>query len=151
MKLTPSQVKNLMRRGLRLLVDPEPERAERERCTAFFDHRCAYCGTLVLDGQGDLDHLLSAARGGRNHISNRVFSCKRCNAKEKRDKAWKEFLVEKTGTGSAMEARLHKIDEWINLAGAVPPLTEAALHIIKEESERVTAVYDQACKRVRDA
>jgi hypothetical protein len=151
MKLTPSQVKNLMRRGLRLLVDPEPETAERERCIAFFDHLCAYCGTRVVDGQGDLDHLLSAARGGRNHISNRVFSCKQGNAKEKRDKAWKMFLIEKTGMGSAMQARLNKIDEWINLAGAVPPLTQATLHIIEEESQRVTAVYDQACKRVRGA
>jgi len=61
------------------------------------------------------------------------------------------FLIEKTGMGSAMQARLNKIDEWINLAGAVPPLTQATLHIIEEESQRVTAVYDQACKRVRSA
>lgn len=149
MKLTPSQVKNNMCRGLRLLVDPEPERAERERCIAFFGGRCAYCGTKVVASQGTLDHLLAAARGGRNHISNRVFSCRLCNDKEKRDRDWKEFLIEKTGTDRMMGARLDKINQWINLAGAVPPLTEAILQTIEQEAKRVTAVYDQACKRVR--
>jgi hypothetical protein len=36
MKLTPAQVKNLMRRGLRFLVDPEPEPAEKDRMIALF-------------------------------------------------------------------------------------------------------------------
>lgn len=151
MKLTPSQVKNLMRRGLRLLVDPEPARAERERCIEFFGSCCAYCGMQVVVGQGTLDHLLAAALGGRNHVSNRVFSCRECNDKEKRDRAWKEFLIEKTGTEAMMGARLDKISEWINLAGAVPPLTESTLQTIEDEAKRVTAAYDQACKRVRGA
>ena len=151
MKLTPSQVKNNMRRGLRLLVDPEPERAERERCIAFFSGCCAYCGTKVVDGQGTLDHLLAASRGGRNHISNRVFSCRQFNDKEKRDRAWKGFLIRKTGTEEIMGTRLDKISEWIKLAGAVRPLTEATLKTIEEEAQRVTALYDQACKRVREA
>jgi hypothetical protein len=45
--LTPSQVKNIMRRGLRLLVDPNLEHDERLRITAFFENRCAYCGTRI--------------------------------------------------------------------------------------------------------
>jgi hypothetical protein len=35
MKLTPAQVKNLMRRGLRFLVDPEPDRTDKDRLIAF--------------------------------------------------------------------------------------------------------------------
>ena len=50
-----------------------------------------------------------------------------------------------------MGTRLDKISEWINLAGAVPPLTEATLQTIEQEAKRVTAGYDQACKRVREA
>ena len=42
-KLTPAQVKNLMRRGLRFLIDPEPERADKDRMIAFFVHSCALC------------------------------------------------------------------------------------------------------------
>jgi hypothetical protein len=151
MKLTPSQVKNNMRRGLRLLVDPEPDRAERERCIAFFGGCCAYCGTKIVDGQGTLDHLLAASRGGRNHISNRVFSCRQCNDKEKRERPWKEFLTEKTGREKMMQSRLDKISEWINFTGAVPPLSEATLRTIEQEGQRATAVYEQACKRVREA
>ncbi len=150
MKLTPSQVKNLMGRGLRLLVDPEPEPEQKERCIAFFKHRCAYCGAAV-NGQGDLDHLLSAAQGGRNHISNRVFSCKECNSKGKRDRPWEQFLLERSGTGEVMESRRQKITEWISLAGAIPPLTEGTIRAIEEESQKATRAYDKACERVRSA
>ena len=50
-----------------------------------------------------------------------------------------------------MVSRLDKINEWINLAGAVPPLAEAILQTIEQEAKRVTAVYDEACKSVRGA
>ncbi|HEY0323065.1 MAG TPA: HNH endonuclease signature motif containing protein [Pyrinomonadaceae bacterium] len=149
MKLTPSQVKNLMRRGLRFLVDPEPAVEERQRAIAFFGHCCAYCGTPIGHGKGDLDHLVPAAKGGRNHISNRVFSCKPCNAEEKRDKDWEEFLLEKCGGSPTFELRSGKILEWIESAGAVPPLSEDMLHLIEEQCREATAAYDKACRKVR--
>ena len=149
MKLTPSQIKNLMRRGLRLLVDPEPEEEEKQRCIEFFDHACAYCGSTVERGRGDLDHLVSAALGGRNHISNRVFSCKPCNAQEKRDKQWEGFLREKHGSGQSFEAMRNKILGWVAVAGPVPLLPKTLLHALEEEAARATAVYDEACKKVR--
>lgn len=127
MKLTPSQIKNLMRRGLRLLVDPEPGVEERQRAMAFFEHCCAYCGRRVQKGEGDLDHLVSSAKGGRNHISNRVFSCRPCNAEEKREKDWEQFLRQKHGQGRTLEERRRKILEWVQNAGAVPPLSETTL------------------------
>jgi 5-methylcytosine-specific restriction endonuclease McrA len=91
----PAQVKNrknLMRRGLRLLVDPGVTPAERRRVYAFFEEQCAFCGAR-LDGKGDLDHLVPTAKDGSNHISNRVVSCGGCNAKEKLDSDWLEFLA----------------------------------------------------------
>jgi HNH endonuclease len=149
MNLTPSQVKNLMRRGMRLLVDPEPESDQRQRTIAFFGNCCAYCGSSIEKGQVDLDHLLSAAKGGRNHISNRVFSCKRCNAEQKRDMGWEEFLLKKCGEGPLWERRRRKILDWINSAGAIPPLTDETLRLLEEEGRRVTAAYDKACRRLR--
>lgn len=149
MKLTPSQVKNLMRRGLRFLVDPEPDAEEKRKCIEFFGHACAYCGAAIEKGRGDLDHLVSAALGGRNHISNRVFSCKPCNAEQKRDKQWEEFLREKHGSSPTSETMRQKILGWVVAAGAVPPMPDALLQLLEEEGARVTAAYDEACRRVR--
>ncbi len=149
MELTPAQVKNLMRRGLRLLIDPEPEPEERQRAIAHFDHCCAYCGSPIEKGYADLDHLVSAAKAGRNHISNRVLSCKPCNAEEKRDMGWEEFLLKKCGDGPLLEERRHKILDWVNSAGVVPPLPDATLRLLDEESRRVTAVYEEACRKLR--
>lgn len=150
MKPTPSLVKNLMRRGLRLLVDPEPVAKDRQRVIAFFEHCCAYCGCRVKKGGEDLDHLVSSAKGGRNHISNRVLSCKPCNAQEKREKDWAEFLLEKYGQGHIFEERQRKILSWVQNAGAVPPLPESTLRLIEEHSRKVAAFYDEACQKVRD-
>lgn len=149
MKLTPSQVKNCMRRGLRLIVDPEPKQVEKQRCFEFFNHACAYCGIEIEMKRGDFDHLVPAACGGRNHISNRVFSCKPCNAKEKRDKPWEQFLIEKHGVGSVLEAKKQKIMQWISSTGAASPLPEKALQLLESEAARVIDEYDQACKKIR--
>ena len=151
MKLTPAQVKNLMRRGLRFLVDPEPERAEKDRMIAFFEHSCAYCGVQIPVGDGDIDHLVSSAKGGRNHISNRAYSCKRCNAEEKREADWQEFLVQKYGNTAIMELRRSKIRQWIESEGAVPPLSDATFRTVEEQGRKVTEAYDEACRQVRNA
>ena len=149
MKLTPSQVKNIMRRGLRLLIDPNPEPEQRTQCVEYFGHMCAYCCVDVAKGQGDLDHLLSSSKGGRNHISNRVYSCKRCNAEEKREKGWESFLLEKYGPGPAFNERRGKILGWVAIAGVVPPLSDDTLAILEAQSRAVVAGYDEACKMIR--
>jgi hypothetical protein len=149
MKLTPSQVKNIMRRGLRLLIDPNPEPEQRAQCVEYFGHICAYCDDDVAKGQGDLDHLLSSAKGGRNHISNRVFSCKRCNAEEKREKQWESFLLDKYGPGPVFNERRSKILGWVAIAGDVPPLSDEMLEILEAQSRAVVAGYDEACKMIR--
>jgi len=151
MNLTQSQVKNLMRRGLRLLIDPEPEKIERARVTEFFGHQCAYCGAEIGTGKGDLDHLVPSALGGRNHISNRVLSCKRCNAELKRDKPWEQFLLEQNGDTEIYSARRKKILEWVETSGAVPPLDPALLQILEEQCRISTGAYDKACKHIRGA
>jgi hypothetical protein len=149
MKLTPSQVKNLMRRGLRLLIDPDPRTEERRQVYTFFEYHCAYCDIPIEEGKGDLDHLLSAAKGGRNHISNRVLACKACNAKEKREKDWKEFLLKMCGGGLTFEQRQRKILDWIKSVGDVPPLSDTSQKLLEEQYHMVTAAYDEACRKVR--
>jgi hypothetical protein len=150
MKLSPSQVKNQMCRGLRLLLDPDPERTDRLRAYEFFDYRCAYCGAKLEIEEGDLDHLISAATGGSNHISNRVLSCKPCNAREKREMAWKDFLKKKCPGEQVLAYRQLKIEEWVNLCGGIRTLPEETLRLLKYECERVKVEYDVACRNIRN-
>jgi 5-methylcytosine-specific restriction endonuclease McrA len=43
--------------------------------------KCAYCGTGVEDGaQLTLDHIRPWSKGGCNHATNLVTSCKTCNS-----------------------------------------------------------------------
>ena len=152
MQLSSSQVKNLMRRGLRLLVDPDLTAEERGKVCFFFDHRCAYCGCFIADGEGDLDHLVSSSKRGSNHISNRVLSCKPCNAEEKRETAWQEFLRDKCGgkTPTFLDRR-EKIQRWVVACGDSPVLPEAILEVLNDECRRMSDEYDLACQRIREA
>lgn len=151
MRLSPSQVKNLMRRGLRLLLDPDLEKEERQKVIEFFGHRCAYCGCPIEDGKGDMDHLVSASQRGSNHISNRVLSCKPCNAEEKLETDWQEFMRQKCGGDSPTFAeRKKKIEEWIASCGDSRTLSEEILRVLEEECRRVTQEYDKGCRRVRE-
>jgi HNH endonuclease len=148
MKLTPSQVKNLMRRSLWFLIDPDPQPEDRTRCIEFFGNACAYCCESIE--RGDLDHLVSAAKGGRNHISNRVFACKRCNAEQKRDKDWDDFLAEICGRGVVYDARRARILEWVQASDSAFPIPTATLALFEQAAESATSAYDDACKRIRD-
>lgn len=138
-----------MRRGLRQLLDPELKPAERLRAYEFFDCRCAYCGLELELGKGDLDHLISAARGGSNRLSNRVLSCKPCNAEEKRDMAWKDFLRRKCLNDAVLKERQRKIEEWISQCGGIHILPGETLRLLESECKRVTDEYDAACRNIR--
>lgn len=151
MKLTPAQVKNLMRRGLRFLVDPEPEPHEKQAVWTYFQSRCAYCDNPVAAGDGDMDHLVSAAIGGANALANRVLSCKQCNAVEKRDKDWVTFLEEKSPTAEAFASRRQRIDQWVASHGSHVAISPELLAVLKQEADRTTKDYDAACSRIRSA
>jgi ribosomal protein L24E len=149
MKLTPALVKNLMRRGLRFLVDPEPEKEDKKRVRNFFKDSCAYCGRHLEHGDGDIDHLVSAARGGANALANRVLSSKACNAEEKRDRDWIEFLKEKCDSHTTFRGRESRILQWIELNGGHPEVDAEILALLDQESDRTTKEYDAACMRIR--
>jgi CRISPR/Cas system Type II protein with McrA/HNH and RuvC-like nuclease domain len=151
MKLTPAQVKNLMRRGLRFLVDPEPEKEDKSLVYTFFNNQCAYCGKEIEAGNGDIDHLIPAALGGANGLANRVLSCKKCNAEDKRDRDWVEFLKEKSPSQETFQERKTRIEEWITRNGGHPKMDPALLALIDQESARTTKEFDQACARIKRA
>jgi hypothetical protein len=150
MELTPSQTTNLMRRGLRLLFDPEPSPEEKRRVFDFFEGRCAYCDEEVVE-KYDFDHLVSSAKGGANHVSNRVLSCKPCNAKHKRETDWQEFLSEKWKDDPAKQSALRsRILQWVKRCIAYAP-PDSVVRVWSTECRRLTDEFAIAVSKIRDA
>lgn len=150
--VSTAYVKNIIRRGFSQLVDPGPDAAQQLEIWRFFNSNCAYCGILVEKRrkEGHIDHLLSAAEGGANHISNRVLSCAPCNEKEKRDLPWEAFLRSKAPDEATYTARRSRILEWRDrtsghTGGADPELVALASHAAAE----VTAFFDQKVAEIR--
>ncbi len=111
---TTAYAKNIIRRAFREIIDPTPSKQEAEAVWNYFARECAYCGKKLLkeNKEGHMDHLISASKGGRNSLSNRVLSCANCNEKEKRDLPWEEFLESKVSVQSVLEFRRRKIIDW---------------------------------------
>lgn len=44
--------------------------------------RCTYCGVPGTDAELEVDHIISVATGGSNHMSNLTTACRGCNQKK---------------------------------------------------------------------
>ena len=112
--VTTAYAKNIIRRAFREIIDQTPSKQEADRIWEFFSSECAYCGKSLQKErkEGHIDHLISASKSGRNHISNRVLSCADCNEKEKLDSGWEEFLASKVADSAIRELRRKKIISW---------------------------------------
>jgi len=150
MNPTPAQVKNIIRRGLRWLVDPELRKPDKQRIKEYFKNRCAFCNISIEVGNGDIDHLISAAKGGSNGLANRVLSCKPCNV-AKTDQEWTEFLKVKARSPKLFSNREKKIKNWIEQNGGHPTLAPVLASLIDIESCRVIKAYEGACEKIRKA
>jgi hypothetical protein len=42
-------------------------------------YACTYCGVAGTDAELEIDHIVPAAQGGSNHVSNLTTACRRCN------------------------------------------------------------------------
>lgn len=83
-------------------------------------------------------------------MANRVLSCKPCNGNEKRDQDWVEFLKIKVPRQELLAQRHEKILDWVDLNGGHPQLDVGIAKIVEEEIRKTTAVYDQACIRIKN-
>ncbi|MGB8370810.1 MAG: HNH endonuclease [Limisphaerales bacterium] len=112
--VTTAYTKNIVRRAFREIIDETPSKQEVDKIWKFFDSECAYCGKKLqkTNKEGHIDHLVSASKGGRNHVSNRVLSCANCNEKEKLDSPWEEFLASKVSDPPVLESRRQRISDW---------------------------------------
>jgi hypothetical protein len=151
--MTPSQARNAIKKCLKALIDPKPNKEAKERIWSYFENNCAYCGKALTKASrnGHIDHLYSEMDGGSNKLSNLVLTCAICNGDEKRESNWEVFLAEKCGTDSKLsKVRANKIRQWININGGEPMLSEKQEHILASEFTRINRVLTESVERLRD-
>lgn len=150
--LTPSYVKNIIRRSLREVVDPSPSKKDERKIWEFFNSECAYCGKKLRKEhhkEGHIDHLVTSSLGGSNYISNRVLSCASCNEEEKLDMPWEKFLIQKNPNQNLLTKRKEKILHWQKLHKKVS-LNKATIDRIEKIGNEVVAFYDKKIKMARN-
>ena len=150
--ISKSYAKNIIRRALRELVDPTPDKKEVQRVWDFFESRCAYCGAPLNRSkkEGHIDHVVSAAKDGPNHLSNRVLSCANCNEKEKRDSDWLAFLNIKA-SGMDFKLRKAKIDEWLSVNTLKKRANENLLAEADAAANEVVNLFDLKANEIVSA
>ncbi len=151
-RITVPYAKNIIRRALREIADPSPGSDQLELAWEHFRSSCAYCGVRLTMGSKDahLDHLVSAARGGRNHISNRALCCSTCNEKEKLDRPWEEFLRCKTDSAPEYQERLQRIRDWISIRSPEAELlSDSDAKLVDELAGEVNAFFQTRVDQVR--
>jgi hypothetical protein len=151
-KATAGYTKNVIRRALRAVVDPEPNRREVAELWGFFGSACAYCGRSLKKAarEGHVDHLIATTAGGTNHISNRVLSCASCNGDEKREEPWLDFLRSKVKNRSLSNARRQHIEAWVSGQTPAEP-SGFDSKLLERETERAVATFDKSVDRLRRA
>jgi len=129
-----SRINYQVQRGMKelFLLRNLPE-TEWEEVKAFFDHKCAYCGTPDTgDSRNGLvpDHLIAVAENGDFVLGNVIAACHSCN--DQRGKMpWKKWLEDKYNV--AAPGRISKIESYLARYPYVPPagpwdrLTESEL------------------------
>lgn len=148
--MTPSLVKNMIKRSLCEIIDPNPSSKDKDRIWDYFGCECAYCGKKIRKGfkEGHIDHLVSSSCGGSSGVGNRVLSCAACNEAEKRDMPWEEFLIQKCPNNDVLRKRKDKILEWQASNKKVIINSEIIAKIVAMSNE-VATFYDQKVKAAR--
>lgn len=139
--------KNVVRRALRAVVDPEPSKRAIASLWEYFKSACSYCGRR-LDKAGRLGHIDHLVHNGSNHVSNRVLACHSCNGDEKREGAWLPFLRKKAGSQKIFAERKRRIEKWVATQAPATPLKfDTAL--LQREIDAVVRTFDRALVRLR--
>ncbi|MCP4785817.1 MAG: HNH endonuclease [Fuerstiella sp.] len=150
--MTPSQARNAIKRCLKSILDPKLQAAEIDTLWAYFNGCCAYCGGQMdrPSRQAYKDHLVPEAEGGTNRLSNIVLSCGACNADEKRESNWEQFLTTKCPNDPATaEQRLSKIRNWVQMNGGPVSLTTEQQEGVDSAFDRINAVLGECVDELR--
>jgi hypothetical protein len=146
---TPPQARNFIRKSLQALADRHPSPSEIDELWRFFANECAYCGTHIErdSRRGHIDHLVPAAQGGGNGVTNRILSCATCNGDERRDRDWMEFL--KAKAGAIYDERKRRIVEWAQTPRAAR--SDYDKELLEKVTKEALEAYDRAVDELRKA
>ncbi len=149
---TAGYAKNIISRALVGIVDPDPTDRQINSMWKYFDSACAYCEVRLVRGQrkSHVDHLVSCARGGTNHISNRVLACATCNGDKKRDRDWREFLTEIKGRKSTFKERAKRIKNW--QSSCPEPISHGVdVDYLEHQIANAKSAFDVAVANIRQS
>jgi hypothetical protein len=149
--MSPSQARNAIKKSLVEILDREPTRAEKNRALEHFANKCAYCGKGIRGVRAHYDHLQAGSMKGKNHISNRVPACERCNGDEKLADDWLPFLKQKCRRKPAevFLRRKRQIKSWINLYDPVESMTPETRVKLEAAQLRAITAYNRAVSQIR--
>lgn len=149
--MTPSQARNAIKKALVEIVDPKPKKTEIDAMWRHFNNQCAFCGKQLerADRIGHADHLVPAAKGGHNHIYNRVLACSTCNGDQKLDSDWQVFLDEAKGKDAEKITRKMKILEWQVSHRAECSVADKNIAGALNAAEEAIHAFNTACDKVR--
>lgn len=152
----PAQAKNAIRKSLFGLLGSKLTPQARDAIWAHFDSRCAYCRCKLVRSrrEGDIDHLVAVALGGREEVANFVLACKACNGDEKRGMGWKEFLRTKVPNPELRRKRAARIRRWVTSQRTVRTAPKQArrdrvLRQVEREARKAITAYETAVAQVR--
>ncbi|MFV3334766.1 HNH endonuclease [Pseudomonas sp. NY15437] len=151
-KHSPSIARNQIRRSLMAIIDPYPTADELAMLWKHFSNRCAYCDVEVSKEarDGQVDHIISAALGGKNGVHNHVLACGRCNGDEKRELDWLTFLEQKIPDQAVRDQRQQKIIAWIGDGADQSKLSEVQEEQVAEIIKQALQAFDVAVTAMRE-
>jgi hypothetical protein len=145
---SPSIAKNQMGRAVDAIIDPWPP--SKAPIWAYFEAKCAYCGTSLSKAgrEGHIDHATPA---GGNHLGNLVLACSPCNGDEKLDSDWRDFLNQKLSDPQIRQIRVAKIEAWqaMHPKPAWAPTLE--VEAIRTELQEIIVAFGIKCAELRKA
>ena len=123
-----------------------------EEVKEFFGHTCCYCGTELVPGHVDQDHLipLNQTALGLHAWGNIVPSCSPCN-RLKRERRWQDFVQERAGFSTA--ERIDRINEFVEHYRYAPPfdLRAATADLYVEVGNVAMALIQTKIERTKAA
>jgi hypothetical protein len=151
-KHSPSIARNQIRRSLMAIIDPHPTAHELAKLWEHFSNRCAYCDVEVSkeSRDGQVDHIISAALGGKNGVHNHVLACGRCNGDEKRELDWLTFLERKVPDQAVRDLRRQKIIAWIGNGADQSKLSEDQEQQVDQIIKQALLAFDVAVSGMRE-
>jgi hypothetical protein len=150
--MTPSQARNAIRKCLKSIIDPRPDKHDVDRLWNYFGTCCAYCSQQLDRGlrNAHVDHLVAESTGGSNRSANLVLSCGQCHGDEKREASWEDFLVNKCGDNShELQLRRTRILDWIESNGSVQGLANHQIELIEAAFNRINTTFTACVGELR--